>query len=242
MADALDRVLNGMLEIVHRIDAPLIARAVMMMAQYAVHRRVAQQHVGGAHVDLGAQHAGAVRELAVLHALEQIEVLLDGTIAIGAVHAGRGERAAVYTHFLSRLIVHIGHAAADHVAGDFVQAGEEIGGIVEVGPVIAQPVDVVLDGQHELGVLLGRVGVVKAQVAQAAVFAGDAKVDAQRLGMADMQIAVRLGRETGVYLFRASAGQVGVDKLFDKIARFFLSVFHERSPLQMFILLPLIVS
>ena len=35
---------------------------------------------------------------------------------------------------------------------------------------------------------------------------------------------------------------IGVDKLFDKIARLFLSVFHERSPLQMFIPLLLIVS
>ena len=53
-----------------------------------------------------------------------------------------------------------------------------------------------LDGIDVLVLLLGRVGVVVAQVALAAVLCGDAEVQADRLGVADVQVAVGLRRET----------------------------------------------
>ena len=53
---------------------------------------------------------------------------------------------------------------------------------------------------------LARVGVVEAQVAQAAELLGDAEVQADRLGVADVQIAVRLGREAGVHAAVVLAG------------------------------------
>ena len=58
--------------------------------------------------------------------------------------------------------------------------------------------DILLDGVHILGVLLGGVGVVHAQVAQAAVTLGGAEVDAQGLAVTDVQIAVGLRRKPGV--------------------------------------------
>src|SRR5581483_4624506 len=60
-----------------------------------------------------------------------------------------------------------------------------------------QPRDIFLDRVDVLDVFLRRVGVVEAQVAGAAALAGDAEVQTDRFGVADMQIAVRLGRETG---------------------------------------------
>ena len=78
-------------EVVHRIDAPLVAGAVMLGVQDAVHHRVAHVEVGRRHVDLGAQGARAVGELAGLHAREQVEVLLDGAVAVRALLAGLGE-------------------------------------------------------------------------------------------------------------------------------------------------------
>ena len=84
--------------------------------------------------------------------------------------------------------------------GVFVCLLEVFGGVViAVAPVVAQPVDVVLDGLDEFLALLGGVGVVHAQVVQAAELLGDAVIDAQRLDVADVQTAVGLGRETGVY-------------------------------------------
>ena len=72
----------------------------------------------------------------------------------------------------------------------------------------AQPMDVLLDGVDVLRVLLGRVGVVHAKVADAAEFFRGAEVDGQGLAVADMEIAVGLRGEPGVDRFplAASAG------------------------------------
>ena len=80
-----DRVRLAVGVVVHRVDAPLVARAVVRGVQDAVHDRIAHVEVGRGHVDLGAQRAAAVRELAGPHALEQVQVLLHGPIAVGTV-------------------------------------------------------------------------------------------------------------------------------------------------------------
>jgi hypothetical protein len=64
-----------------------------------------------------------------------------------------------------------------------------------LAPVEAQPLHVGLDRLDVLELLLGRVGVVEAQVAAPAELARAAEVEADRLGVADVQVAVRLGRE-----------------------------------------------
>ncbi len=65
-----------------------------------------------------------------------------------------------------------------------------------VAPVEAEPAHVLLDRLDVLDVLGLRVRVVEAQVADAAlVLQGDPEVQAAGLGVADVQIAVRLGRE-----------------------------------------------
>jgi hypothetical protein len=56
--------------------------------------------------------------------------------------------------------------------------------------------DVFLDGIHILHVLLGGVGVVETQVANAAVVLGDAEIQAYSLGVTYVKVAVRLRRET----------------------------------------------
>ena len=148
------------------------------------------------HVDLGAQHAGAFRKLAGAHAAQQIEALVRRAVAVGAVAAGLGQRAAMLADLLGREVVDIGVARADQVLGPVVELLEIVGGEVRLlAPVEAEPAHVALDRNDELVLLLGRVGVVEAQVAAAAEFLRDAEVQADRLGMADVQIAVRLRRE-----------------------------------------------
>ena len=51
----LDGVLDGVGEIVHRVDAPLVALAVMLGVLDAVDGRVTHVHVGAGQVDLGTQ-------------------------------------------------------------------------------------------------------------------------------------------------------------------------------------------
>jgi len=53
--------------------------------------------------------------------------------------------------------------------------------------------DVALDRVDVFLLLLGRVGVVEAQMAAAAVFLRQAEIEADRFGVADMQIAFGSG-------------------------------------------------
>ena len=75
--------------------------------------------------------------------------------------------------------------------------------------------DVLLDGVDECHVLLGGVGVVHTQSAQAAELLGSTEIDDQRLAVADVQIPVGLRRETGVHSLTGIAAAL-CDILFNK--------------------------
>ena len=68
--------------------------------------------------------------------------------------------------------------------------------------------DVLLDGLHVLHVLLGGVGVVHAEIAQAAVLLGGAEVDGQGLAVADVEIAVGLRRTSGYNVYPSQVENV----------------------------------
>ncbi len=164
------RVRQRVRVVVHRIDAPRVAGAVVVGVADAVQHRIAQVDVGRGHVDLGAQHVGAVGELAGAHAAEQVEVLLDAAVAVRAVGAGLGERAAVGADLVGRVRVDVGLATSDQLLGILVELLEVVRRVVlAVVPVEAEPADVVLDRVDVLDVFLDRIGVVEAQVAGAAV-------------------------------------------------------------------------
>ena len=118
-----------------------------------------------------------------------------------------------------RLVVDIGLAGADQVLGPAVKLLEIIRGVIEVlAPVEAEPAHVALDGVDIFLLFLGRIGVVEAQIAVAAELLRDAEIEADRLGVADMQIAVRLGRKAGDHLLDAPGVEVGLDDVADEIA------------------------
>ena len=74
------------------------------------------------------------------------------------------------------------------------------------------------DGIHVFGIFLHRIGIVEAQVAQPAVLLRQPEVDADGLGVADVQIAVRLRREPGVdFPAEAPGGVVLIDADVQKI-------------------------
>jgi hypothetical protein len=78
-------------------------------------------------------------------------------------------------------------------------------------PVEAEPAHRVDDRIDVLLLLFLRVGVVEAQVADAAVFLRQAEVEGDALGVADVRVAVRLGRKAGADPRRISrrAGVMG---------------------------------
>ena len=61
VGDVLDGIRLAVGVVVHGVDAPLVAGAVMRGVQDAVHDRVAHVEVGRGHVDLGAEHAASRR-------------------------------------------------------------------------------------------------------------------------------------------------------------------------------------
>ena len=120
---------------------------------------------------------------------------------------------------LRRLVVDIGLAGLDQLLGPLVELLEVVGGVKQVlAPVEAEPAHVALDRVDVLLLLLGRIGVVEAQVAAPAELLGDAEVQADRLGVADVQVAVRLGRKAGHHRRVPLGVEVGLDDVADEIA------------------------
>ena len=217
VGDMLDGIALAVGVVVHRVDAPLVAGAVMVRELDAVQQRVAEHHVGMGHVDLRAEDLLPFRVLAGLHLAEEPEVLLRGAVAPGARGAGLVHGAAVQADLLLRLVIDIGESPFDQVLGPLVELVEIIGGIEFLVPMESQPLDVFLDGIHVLGVLLGGVRVVVTEIRDTAVLLREAEVEADGLGMSQMQIAVRLRRETGDDGVHLAAGEVRFDDFFEEI-------------------------
>ena len=221
MRDALDRVRLAVREIVGRIDTPCIARTWVRLVHDAVNHGVAHVDVAGRHVDLGPQHLGAVRKFAVLHTGEEIEILFDAAPAIGAVLAGLSQRAAIGADFLGVQIVDIGLTIFDQVHGPVIELIEIVGGMARRAvPFEAHPADVFLDGVDELLFFLGRVGVVEPQPAEAFELRCDTEVETDRLGVSDVQVAVRFRGKAGDELIRRAVGKIASDPFTDEVPGF----------------------
>jgi len=205
--------------VVHGVDAPLVACAVVLCMADAVQRGVAHDHIGRGHVDLGAQYLLTIGKFARAHAPEQVEVFLHATVATGALAAGLGQRASVLAYLFGREVVHIGLAHADELLGVGIELFEVVGSVkFAVVPHPAEPMHVFADGIDVFRLFLGGVGIVKAQVALAAKFFGNAKVEADGFGMPQMQIPVWLRGKTRVHEAAKTArgvvfGNAGADKV-----------------------------
>src|SRR5689334_14662369 len=103
--------------------------------------------------------------------------------------------------------------------GPFIKLIEIIRGMEEVlTPIVAEPAHVALDRVDEFLLFLRRIGVVEAQITMAAEFLGDAEIDGDRLGVADMEITVRLGREARDDLLHLAHCKIGRNDIPEEIA------------------------
>ena len=216
---ALDRVRLPVRHVVRRVDRPGVTGPRVARVDDPVQDGVAQVDVRAGHVDLRAEHPGAVGELARAHAREQVEVLLDAPVAERRVRPGAGQRAARLADLVRRLVVDVRLAGPDELDRPLVQLLEVVAGVEQVlAPVEPQPADVGHDRVDVLLLLLGRVRVVEPEVAGAAELAGDAEVEGDRLRVPDVEVAVRLGREAGDGRRDPPRGDVGADDLADEVA------------------------
>ena len=123
--------------------------------------------------------------------------------------AGLRQRPARGAQLGRRLAVDVGESLPDEPLGEAVELVVVVGRVVAVrAPVEAEPADRIGDRILVLDVLLHRVGVVEAQVAAARVLGGEPEIEADRLRVAVMEIAVRLGREARDDLPAVLAGAV----------------------------------
>ena len=84
----------------------------------------------------------------------------------------------------------------------------------------AHPADVFHDGVDEFGFFFRGVGVVEAEVAFAVELAGEAEVEADGFGVADVEVAVGLGWEAGVDATGVfTGGEIGDDDVADEVGR-----------------------
>ena len=165
MGYALKRVLNGVRKIVHGEDAPLRALTVMLDIADAVEDGVAHIEVAGGKVYLCAQSVFSFGEFAVSHAAEEVKALLNGSVPV-RTYRGLCNVAAVFPELLRRQLAYIGKTFFYKLDRVFIGLLKIIRAVEEaVAPVKAQPVDILLYGVDVLGVLLGGVCVIHAQVA-----------------------------------------------------------------------------
>ncbi len=110
---ALDRVGLAVRPVVHRIDAPRVARALVRGLADPVHHRVAQVDVRRRHVDLRAQRL-ACRRRTRRRACARNRSRFSSTerLRYGLSRAGLGQRAASLAHLLGREVVDVGLAGA----------------------------------------------------------------------------------------------------------------------------------
>ena len=213
---AFDGVRLAVGEIVGRVDAPFVAGLMMRGMPDSIDHRVAQIHVAGGHVDLGAQRGLAFAEFTGTHLFEGRQVFGRGAIAIGAVRARGIPVAAVFACLFGSQLVDVGIAVFDQVQGVFVKGIEIVRRKAHMTiPVEAQPVHVFLNGIDEGLFLFLRVGVVEAQPTPPTEVLGQTKVQTDRFRMADMQKAVRLGRKACDHLAHVIAA---LDLLGDHVA------------------------
>ena len=193
----------------------------------AVQHRVAEMDIGRRHVDLRAQAPFAVGVLPVAHLVEDLEVAFGRGVARRRRAAGLLRHAAILLPFLLAEIAAVGLSAPDQLLGDGVHPVEHVARVVEprlagvpfARPFEAEPPDVVLDVLGVLVRLLSRIRVVESQMAFAAEQLRHPEIDADRLGVSDVNVAVRLRREARDDLpARAARRDIRLNPLAQKVA------------------------
>lgn len=172
MRDALQIVADGVRKVVHGIDAPRIARAVMRRVQDAVDDGIAHIQIGRTHVDLGSQAFFAVGVFSLSHFRKEAQIFLRGTASVRALFARFGQRAAQIFDLFRGKVADERFAFFDQARRAIVDDVEEVGSVALFRPFVAHPADIAADGVHKFRLFFGRVGVVEKEVAFAAVFLG----------------------------------------------------------------------
>ena len=222
VSNTLHGIGNRVGEVIHRVDAPLVTGLVMVCVADTVKNRIPQVDIGRGHINLGPQHQLTVLVFAITHITEQLETFFYRAIPIRAVPARSLQGTTELRHLVCCQRTDIGLALCNQLFGEVIDGIEVIRGVTDVtAPGVAQPLYILLDGINVLlGFLLG-VGIIKTQVALTTKSLGNTKVQANGLGMPNVQVAIRLWREPRHYLAGVFAfGNRVFDQALNKVMGF----------------------
>ena len=218
--DALDRVLDRMREIVHRVNAPLISCVLMGQMSDPVNDRITHIDVGRGHIDLRAEDLLTVGKFAVLHFREEREVLLDAAVSARILASRLRQCSAVFTDLICGEVRHIGKALLNKKNGLLVH-GIKIVRCKQHRAVVlcAEPCDIALDRLDKFILFLCRICIIEAEMELSAVFLCDTVIQENRFRVADVKVAVRLRGKSGADFLVSSLRKILVNHFLNKIPR-----------------------
>ena len=218
MRNTFYRILYRMRKIVHRIDAPFIAGIMMTHMSNPVYNRISHIDIRACHIYFGTKHFFTVSIYAVFHVLKQLKVFFNRPVSVRAVLSRGFKSPAILFDLVSRQIAYESFSFFDKFNSRFIHLVKIIRCKKEsVFPIGPEPLDIRLYRINEFRLFLGGVCIVKSQIELSAILFGKSVIDKYCLGVPDMQIAVGLGRKTGMYLIIFSLLKILVDYHLDKI-------------------------
>ena len=206
-----------MSKIVHRIYAPLIARSVMMSKKYTVNNRVTHIKVRRRHIYFCTKHLFACLKLALCHTGKQIKVFLNASVTVRAVLSRFCQSTSVLSDFVRVKIINIRLAFFNKFNRTFIKEVEIIGSKINIVPLKAEPLNILFDCVNIFGVLFRWVCIVHTKITYAVVFFLNAEINANCLCVSNMEIAVWLGRKTGLDTVINALFQILIDEILNEI-------------------------
>lgn len=94
-------------------------------------------------------------------------------------------------------MAHESESLLDELDGAFVEDFEVVRGVGSLPRSLSEPLNVVLNAIDVFHVFLFRVSVIESQVAFAVVIFGSTKVESDGLSVTNVQVTIRLRRESG---------------------------------------------
>ena len=208
-------------EVIHGISVPFVAGTNVRHVEHAVHNGIAEVHIVTRHINLGAQHHFAGLNASTVHFFEQAQGFFHRTVAVRAGRSGTCGRTLLRRDLLAALFVDISATLFDQGHSKLPKVLKVVGGIEDFSPMIAQPLNISLDRFHIFVVFLLRVGIVHAEVADAAELLRHSEVQGDGFGVSDVQVAVGFRRETRLKATAVLAGsEIIFHDLLDKVERF----------------------
>ncbi len=138
-------------------------------------------------------------------------------VAVRRLDAGLAVAATLGPDRVAVLVVDVGLAVGDQQLGPLVELLEVVARVERVAELVAEPPHVGDDALDERRLLGVGVGVVETQVAHAAELGGEVEVGGDRLGVADVQVAVGFGRETGLHPIEHAVVEVVLHQLANEV-------------------------